>query len=551
MEYTPFIPPEDESLTDKDVKKDAKKKRLVSVPLSELFNRKTSETSETQKGVKRQKFADLLLKKAEVAADAPAPMDDKVSVADNVLEKETSEDVTPEVPLNAQGSSSELDVSVERIELNDLILPAEQPLNEAEPIIPRLEKSKNNDEVIHTNDPEGVLYVRGKHEDLAVDVVDEESPFFEESEAKSPAEDDDLIRVEDIEELINTEDEEEPVSVLPFSPPAVSPIPPVEATLNDGEADEPLPPPVTTVLPLVSSPDSQYISPNQQVTPPVIHEATTEKSTVRNLFLPGALFGWVVGRRGKSKELLSQKKKIHALEKRAKDSEENEAYAIRISKEQAEEQARQNEFTNRRIEDLSDYQVHIADQLPVPKIESSPIVVAESRRAVTSNGNFSKSVEMVKKTETKQEDELSMAEAPETAPSITRVETSAWHSYEVDARTGALAESSTIEYGKAFEQERRAERFKEPPMSYDATTGVLSKLPETALQQAGVAVNDVVLPAIVQNAAALQPVTDIKRNSNVTARDAVKKVSSHLGAGVTWLGALLVVVLLYLVGAIR
>lgn len=543
MGYTPFIPPEDESLTDKDVKKDAKKKRLVSIPLSELFNRKTSET---QGGAKRQKFADLLLKKTEVTADVLAPKNDRVSVAENALEEEA-----PEEPLDAKEINSVPDVFVERIELNDPIVSVEQHLNEAEPIIPRLERFEDNNEVIHTSDPEGVLYVRGKHEDLVVDVVDDESPFFEESEAKSPVEDDDRVRAGDIEELINTDDEEEPVSALPFSPPAVPPIPPVDVTLNDGEADEPLLSPVATVLPLVSSSGSTYISPNQQATPPVVQEATGGRSTVRNLFLPGALFGWVVGRRGKNKELLSQKKKIHALEKRAKDSEESEAYAIRMNREQAEEQARQNELTNRQIEDLSNYQAHIVDQLPVPKTESSPIVIAESRRAVISNGNFSRSIEKVKKSETKQEDEQSMVEAPEAAPSSTRVETSAWHSYEVDARTGALAESSTIEYGKAFEQERRAERFKEPPMSYDATTGVLSKLPETALQQAGVAVKDVVLPASAQNATTLHPVTNIKRNSSVIARDAVKKVSSHLGAGVTWLGALLVIVLLYLAGIIR
>ncbi len=129
------------------------------------------------------------------------------------------------------------------------------------------------------------------------------------------------------------------------------------------------------------------------------------------------------------------------------------------------------------------------------------------------------------------------------APDGRRVETSVWHRYEVDTKTGKLAEEPTIEYGEEFSRELRQEKLQREAVE-----------PQVAVQLGQAVLHDDVLNTAQASLPASEPASKPEKAS---LREALAKhpVSKQLvrqtTRPLTWVLALVIVVLLFLVGILR
>lgn len=217
-----------------------------------------------------------------------------------------------------------------------------------------------------------------------------------------------------------------------------------------------------------------------------------ERNGARRGVLSGLLLGAMI-------EHFRHKKREKKLQTRLKDTEKNvkklEANEQYLQKEMAKNEraaGRRKTALERQIERLR------AVPVAVPTKENAPIVVAEKEKShaptpespfntsetkkdvfeASSPFNSPFSTEAASKSraaESKREEKINpeiqkakqaVEQAIEnqviTVPEGHRLQTSAWHTIEVDKKTGRAAENSSIEYGEEFKHEQHQEQLRQP-----------------------------------------------------------------------------------------
>jgi hypothetical protein len=252
-----------------------------------------------------------------------------------------------------------------------------------------------------------------------------------------------------------------------------------------------------------------------------------EKRGVRRGVLVGGLFGWWLGRRGKK-----------AVEHEAKAA---------IAAKDSEIKALKNQQTviNERLASIEKTKVHMAsiEQKATIKSTKTEQITLSPERPGLQEAPKVQAKERLKKNQEK--DTAVTAEAEDNnerkVKQENRIETSSWHSFEVDKHTGKLATEQSVRYGEAFRQERAQELKKYHPKE----PKIVGSVGSTSL--AGVA-----------STVSLQPTTNtpphtVKSSVFSTFKDkkfireqVVKRTSDPL----TWVIAAVITVLLIVIGIV-
>ncbi|MBA2279533.1 hypothetical protein H0V99_03805 [Candidatus Saccharibacteria bacterium] len=137
------------------------------------------------------------------------------------------------------------------------------------------------------------------------------------------------------------------------------------------------------------------------------------------------------------------------------------------------------------------------------------------------------------------EDQPITEETYETQPGH-RVETSVWHRIEKDAKTGKVVENPELAYGKEFINEQRQERLQREALQ-----------PQIAFQVGQTVLQDNSMPA---QSVTVSPFKETKPKTPVQSllqNPAAQQVIHYTTRPLTWVAALVVVVLLFVVGILR
>ncbi len=166
----------------------------------------------------------------------------------------------------------------------------------------------------------------------------------------------------------------------------------------------------------------------------------------------GALFGWWIGRRGKRKAELKSEQAI----------KQRDAEIANMSTEQIYTQDRLKavERTQKHLEEaISQQDEKITERQAILKGDTYQATTAKFEKPTNNNTNET-SKQKTEKAVTPDE-RITASEAIESetyhAPNDRRVETSAWHRYEVDKKTGKLIQDPELAYGEEFKKEQKQE----------------------------------------------------------------------------------------------
>jgi hypothetical protein len=251
----------------------------------------------------------------------------------------------------------------------------------------------------------------------------------------------------------------------------------------------------------------------------------------------GALFGWWLGRRGKKA----------AEAKLAETSQTVKKQEKLIKKLSFEQQA-----VNKRMEAIRLTQEHIER---TARTETAPMVGPEatSPSAQEVRRTIAPSPETV--LANKRPDRIATPKqavperAPEQEESATapehRVEASAWHTYEVD-KTGKLVENSEITYGEEFRKEQRQELLRKKLHEEKVAASVGS----TVLLSAGTRPNQSLLASNAASSGGGKKTSGIKGvlgDRAFIAKQLVQRTTNPA----TWIIAVVIVVLLFVIGVLR
>ena len=129
------------------------------------------------------------------------------------------------------------------------------------------------------------------------------------------------------------------------------------------------------------------------------------------------------------------------------------------------------------------------------------------------------------------------------SPAGRRVETSAWHRYEVDATTGKLVDNPELAYGKEFKKEQKQERLRTATTDQARATSVGSTI------LTGVDAAD----TTQSRQASQQPDTHktSQKGPAVDAQLISRQLMRRTTDPITWIIALLCVIFLLVIGVLR
>jgi hypothetical protein len=140
-------------------------------------------------------------------------------------------------------------------------------------------------------------------------------------------------------------------------------------------------------------------------------------------------------------------------------------------------------------------------------------------------------------------DSEAASEQPYSSPAGRRVETSAWHRYEIDATTGKLVDNPELAYGKEFKKEQKQERLRTATTDQARATSVGSTI-LTGVDVAG---------TTQSQQASQQPDTHktSQKGPAVDAQLISRQLMRRTTDPITWIIALLCVIFLLVIGVLR
>ncbi len=241
-----------------------------------------------------------------------------------------------------------------------------------------------------------------------------------------------------------------------------------------------------------------------------------ERHGVRRGVVSGALFGWWLGRRGK-------RQAQHSAEVALK-SRDKEIKKLTTEHELAAERLTAMERTESTLINLGEKpQATVIESVPAP---SQPEAIKQKVEA--------------KPVASPPPEEVAISEATYAVGTDKRVETSAWHRYEVDKKTGKLIEQPEVAYGQEFLKETKQEKLQRDA----AEPQVAVQVGQTVLHanKQGTAEPAVQSPT---NTAAPTPSSQPSRASFAKSQ-IVRSTKSPL----TWIVAFAIVVVLFIAGAL-
>lgn len=242
-----------------------------------------------------------------------------------------------------------------------------------------------------------------------------------------------------------------------------------------------------------------------------------ERRGVRRGVVSGALFGWWLGRRGKRQAQHSAEVALKSRDKEIKKlTTEHELAAERLT--------------------------------AMERTESTLLKLTEKPQSgiIESASSISQPEVMKQKIEAKSvapppPEEVAISEATYAVGDDKRVETSAWHRYEVDKKTGKLIEQPEVAYGQEFLKETRQEKLQrevaEPQIAAQAGQTVLHANDQTVAKPA--------VQATTNTSVSPQSLSQSPRAS-FAKNQIVRGTKSPL----TWIVAFAIVVVLFIAGAL-
>lgn len=276
----------------------------------------------------------------------------------------------------------------------------------------------------------------------------------------------------------------------------------------------------------VTSGQRSFEKPRSTTTEKAVEDAYYQgkKRGVSKGVLAGGIAGWWLGRRGKraaQREVAASKETLQQTIKRQETDKAVVSERI-TAMQQTQEQL-----------------VQALDRMERKATISSPELIAK-----TSGSERVRTIRQEQEPGSpKLAETLTADQSPEDsaldAKSDTRIETSSWHSYEVDSRTGKIVETSAIAYGEAFHQEQKQERIR--PVAE----------PKKVLK-----VGNMMIRGASQQSLNTPPDVVPKKDDTVSKSQRSSADAAFIGTQLrqratspsTWLIAALIVVLLFLLG---
>lgn len=263
-----------------------------------------------------------------------------------------------------------------------------------------------------------------------------------------------------------------------------------------------------------------------------------KKRGVSRGVLAGGITGWFLGRRSGRRTAEEQANKVFERKDEQIKALKNEQAVIR-DRLQTVQASKENAPPEK-------LQAAIAEQAPLmydPKPEIIPATAA-----VGAGERLSEQAKPeLNKPKAEQNSEVKTDETEETSkvPAGRRVETSAWHTYEVDKNTGKIVEEQSFEYGEEFKKEKRAERLRreamQPQIAIQVGQAVLTKTDTDEIQTADLQVT------AASKADSERP----SQSLPISLTEARQQLVRYTTSPVTWIAALALVVLLFAIGILR
>lgn len=242
-----------------------------------------------------------------------------------------------------------------------------------------------------------------------------------------------------------------------------------------------------------------------------------ERRGVRRGVVSGALFGWWLGRRGKRQ---AQHSAEVALKSRDKEIEK-----LTAEHELAAERLKAMERTESTL-------IELGEKPQATVIESAP---ASSQPEATKEKVEAKPVAPPPP------EEMAISEETYAVGADKRVETSVWHRYEVDKKTGKLIEQPEVAYGQEFLKETKQEKLQREA----AEPQVAMQVGQTVLHANKQGTSE---PAVQSPASTEAPAPAPSHSSR--ASFAKNQIARSTKSPLTWIVAFAIVVVLFIAGAL-
>ncbi len=286
-------------------------------------------------------------------------------------------------------------------------------------------------------------------------------------------------------------------------------------------------------------PESRPVVPPAEVVP--VQEARrqahrAEKRGLSRGVLSGGVFGFLLGRRGRKTERAAAEQTATVQQKEIEQLKGEQALvAERLSALNRNQEALERQLTEAERQQQQPAAESAAAEAPSmpearpPRPEQPPAAARPEAKALP----------------VKPEDTPITEETYHQPRPGRRVEASAWHTYEVDEKTGQPVEKSDIVYGKEFKEEQKQERLRkdasQPGMAVQLGHAIVHGTSHAATQQgAGAPLADPVVPVRQQS----------KRRSAADPVYIRQQLVRYTTNPLIWVAAVLIVVLLLAIGVL-